>query len=100
MDIKLTNISFKSKIGAIPATKGINSKRIPLKELNLSENEIKDITVFEKVKFINLQKLDLHNNKISDISVLDKNNDDKKIETKDIEIMDLKSENEKKEENK
>lgn len=36
MDIKSTDISFKSKIAAIPATKFISSKKVPLKDLNLN----------------------------------------------------------------
>ena len=40
--------------------------------LYLNNNLIKNISVLEKVKFIQLQKLSLHYNKISDLSVFDK----------------------------
>ena len=51
-----------------------------LKVLNLSENNISDIKVLEKVKFNKLEKLDLGGNKISDTSNISK----LKIKFKDV----------------
>ena len=45
-----------------------------LKELNLSNNKIESIKVFESVKFLNLKQLDLSKNQITDISPLAKVN--------------------------
>ena len=41
-----------------------------LKELNLSENEISDITVLEKVNFKKLEILNLNYNKLENINIL------------------------------
>ena len=45
-----------------------------LNELNLSYNQISDISILEKVNFKELKELNLNNNEISDISILEKVN--------------------------
>ena len=54
-----------------------------LKELDFQNNNITDITVFEKVKFELLENLDLSDNKISLIDGLDKAN------MKKLKVLDL-----------
>ena len=50
----------------------INNIFINIRVLNLTNNNIPDINILEKVKFEKLEKLCLDNNKISDINILEK----------------------------
>ena len=43
-----------------------------IRSLNLTNNNISDINILEKIKFEKLEKLYLDNNKISDINILEK----------------------------
>ena len=52
----------------------LNVNMIHLESLNLSNNKINDISIFEKANFNQLKYLYLNNNNISDINVLDKAN--------------------------
>ena len=53
--------------------------------LNLSNNKITDISIFEKVNFKKLKELDLNDNDISDISILEK------VNFKELNILNLSS---------
>ena len=64
-----------------------------------TENKIENNNE-EKKEDKNKEKKDDINYNENDLSILNKENEDKKLETKDIEILDLKSENVKKEEKK
>ena len=71
-DIDIRELNFKGKYIENEGLKDlakINFKE--LKELNLSYNEISDISVLEKVNFKELKELDLSYNKISDINALE-----------------------------
>ena len=63
-----------------------------LKELNLSNSNISDIKILEKVKFEKLEKLDLSENKLSDINILEKVNfkELKELNLYNISLPDIK----------
>ena len=70
-ELNKLNLSY-NEISDISVLEKVNFKE--LKELNLNSNEISDISVLEKVNFKELKELYLMNNEISDISVLEKVN--------------------------
>ena len=79
---KLKNLDLSNNnISNISALKSI--KFINLEILDLSNNKISDIDVLEKVSFKGLKELNLNNNKITNINILEK------VNFKELKILNL-----------
>ena len=79
---KLKNLDLSNNnISNISALKSIKFKNLEI--LDLSNNKISDIDVLEKVSFKGLKELNLNNNKITNINILEK------VNFKELKILNL-----------